>query len=60
MDSNHTCLVVIKLESVFKKDDNDYPQVFLKECKYIEKKSNYIYQWQLEWFFSSSDKSDEE
>ena len=28
-ESNHTCLV--------KNDDNCYPQVFLKECKYIEK-----------------------
>ena len=38
VDSNHTCLVVISLDSALKKDDNYYPQVFLKECKYIEKK----------------------
>ena len=38
VDSNHTCLAVISLDSAFKKDDNYYPQVFLKECKYIEKK----------------------
>ena len=31
--SNHTCLVVIRLDSVLKKDENYYPQVFLKECK---------------------------
>ena len=37
VDSNHTCLAVISLDSALKKDDN-YPQVFLKECKYIEKK----------------------
>ena len=37
MDSNHTCLAVITLDSTLKKDDNCYPQMFLKECKYIEK-----------------------
>ena len=31
-------LAVISLESAHKKDYNYYPQVFLKECKYIEKK----------------------
>ena len=36
--SNHTCLAVISLDSTLKKDDNCYPQVFLKECKYIELK----------------------
>ena len=39
LDSNHTCLGVITLDSALKEDDNYYPQVFLKECKYIEKKS---------------------
>ena len=38
VDSNHTCLVVITLDSALKKDDIYYPQVFLKECKYILKK----------------------
>ena len=38
LDSNHTCLVVISLNSALKKDDNYYLQVFLKEFKYIEKK----------------------
>ena len=38
IDSNHTCLAVISLDSVLKKDDNYYPQVLLKECKYIEEK----------------------
>ena len=38
MDSNHTCLAVVGLDSALKKDDNYYLQVFLKECKYIEKK----------------------
>ena len=38
VDSNYTCLGVIGLDSALKKDDNCYLQVFLKECKYIEKK----------------------
>ena len=35
-DSNHTCLAVITLDSGLNKDENYYPQVFLKGCKYIE------------------------
>ena len=38
IDSNHTCLAAISLDSALKKNDYYYPQVFLKECKYIEKK----------------------
>ena len=38
VDSNDTCLAVISLDSALKKDENYYLQVFLKECKYIEKK----------------------
>ena len=38
IDFNYTCLVVITLHSALKKDENYYQQVFLKECKYIEKK----------------------
>ena len=38
VDSNHTCLAVISSDSALKKSGNYYPQVFLKECKYIEKK----------------------
>ena len=33
--SNYTCSGVILLDSALKKDENFYPQVFLKECKYI-------------------------
>ena len=40
VDSNHTCLAVISLDSALKKDNNYCPQVFLKECKYVEKKSD--------------------
>ena len=36
-DSNHTCWAVISLDSALKKDDNYYPQVLLKECKYRKK-----------------------
>ena len=38
VDSNHTCLAGISLDSALTKDENYYPQVFLKQCKYIEKK----------------------
>ena len=38
LDSNHTSLAVISLDSALKKDGNYYLEVFLKECKYIEKK----------------------
>ena len=37
--SIHTCLAVISLDSDLKKDGNYYPQVFLTECKYSEKKN---------------------
>ena len=40
VDSNHTCLAVISLDSTLIKHENYYPQVFLKECKYIEEKSS--------------------
>ena len=36
--SNHTCFAVICLDSAVKKDENYYPQVFLKEWIYIKKK----------------------
>ena len=37
-DSNYTCLAVMLIDFVIKKDGNYYPQVFLKDCKYTEKK----------------------
>ena len=40
VDLNHTYLAVISLDSALNKDGNYYPQVFLKECKYIKKKNN--------------------
>ena len=33
VDSNYTCLEVIRLDSALKNDENYYPQVFFKECK---------------------------
>ena len=35
MNSNYTCLAVVSLDSTLNQDGNYYPQVFLKECKYI-------------------------
>ena len=58
VDSNHTCLAVVSLDSAFRKDENYYPQVFLKECKYIEKKVvRHIHDNLSD--FSSSNESDE-
>ena len=56
-DSNQTCLPVISLGSALKKEENYYPQVFLKD-RYIEKKViRYINDNLSD--FSSSDESDE-
>ena len=62
MDSNYTYLAVISLDSTLKKDDNYYLQVFLTECKYIEKKVIRHVNVSLSDFSSSdsSDDSDEE
>ena len=38
MDSSHTCLTVISFVSAFNKDGSYYLPVFLKGCKYIEKR----------------------
>ena len=37
VDSNHTCLAIISLDSALQNNENYYPQVFLKECKYRKK-----------------------
>ena len=59
VDSNHTCLAVIGLDSARKKDENYYLQMFLKECKYIEiKVIRHITENMSD--FSSDDDSDEE
>ena len=58
VDSNRTCLAVISLEFVLKKDESYYPQVFLKECKYIEKKEIRHINDNLSDFSYSYDESD--
>ena len=60
VDSHHTCLPVITLDSALKKDDSYYPQFFLKECKYIEKKVVRHIHDSLSDFSYSSDESNEE
>ena len=60
MDSNHTCLTVVNLDSALKKDENSYPQVFLKECNYIEKKVVRHIMDDLESSSNDSDYSNEE
>ena len=60
VDSNHTCLAVITLDSALKKDNSYYLQVLLKECKYIEKKVIRHINNNLSNFSYSSDESDEE
>ena len=37
-DSQFICLSVILIDSVFKTSKNYYPQIFLEECKLLEKK----------------------
>ena len=59
VDSNHTYLSVISLDSALKKDENYYQQVLLKECKYIEEKVIRHINDNLS-DFSYSDESDEE
>ena len=58
--SNHTCLAVISLDSALKKNDNYYPQMFLKEGKWIEKKVTRHINDNLSDFPYSFDESDEE
>ena len=60
MDSNHTCLTVVNLDSALKKDENFYPRVFLKECNYIEKKVVRHIMDDLESSSNDSDYSNEE
>ena len=60
VDSNHTCLAVTTMDSALNKDGSYYPQVVLKECKYIEKKVVRHIHDSLSEFSYSSDASDEE
>ena len=38
--SNYACSAVAKIDSASKKEEKDYPHIFLKECKYLEKTSD--------------------
>ena len=38
VDTNHTCLAIASLDFALKESEKYYLQMFLKECKYIEKK----------------------
>ena len=62
VDSNYTCLEVIRLDSALKNDENYYPQVFLKECKCIKNRVIRLINDNLSDSYSSgySDDSDEE
>ena len=55
VDCNHTSLALISLDSALKRDENSYMQMFLKECKYIEKR---IVRHIIDDLESSSDDSD--
>ena len=59
VNSNHTWLAVISLDSALKRNENYHGQVFLKECKYIEKKVIRRINDNLS-DFTSSDESEEE
>ena len=56
--------MVISSYSALEKDDNCYPQVFLKDCQYAEKKViRHYYYWfnnNLSDFSSDDDELDEE
>ena len=60
LESNHTCLAVISLDSATKKDDNYYPQIFLIGCKYFEKEVVRHIHDNLSDFSYSPDECDEE
>ena len=59
VDSNHTRVAVISLDSAFNNDQNCYSQLFVKKCKYIEKKVIRYINDNLSGF-SSSDESNKE
>ena len=59
VNSYYTFLAVVSLDSALKKDESYYPQVFLKERKYIEKRVTRHISDNLS-DFSYSEESDEE
>ena len=60
-DSNHNCLAIISLDFVLKRDENNYRQYFLKECRYTARKVvKHIHDNLSDFCFSHADESDEE
>ena len=53
-------LTVILIDSVYRKDENYYPQVFLEECKYVvkERKMSVFITDKIEIFSDDFDKED--
>ena len=61
LDSNYSCLAVITMDSALKKDGSYYPQVFLKECKYIERNvAGHIHENLSEFSYSSNEPDEEQ
>ena len=40
---NYTCIAVMLISFIIRKDEKYYPHVFLKECKNIDKNDGKIY-----------------
>ena len=57
VDFSYTCLTVIAVDSIFGVYEKYYPQLFLKECDYIEKK---VIRYITDDLENSSDHSDKE
>ena len=55
VDSNYIFLAVVLINLVFKKDENNERQLFLKEYKYIEKENGVIRYITDDLEFSSDD-----
>ena len=49
--SDYICLAVIIIDCALKKSENYYPQVFLKQCNYIEKEKKVINWWHRKFFW---------
>ena len=59
--SHYICLSMVQIDSVLKMCESYYPQVFLKECKYIFKEKEVTRHLTEDLDISSnSDESDEE
>ena len=59
-NASYKCLLLIKLDSVIRKNKKYYPQTFLQECKYETKKNKMENPINDDLDPSSSDESDDE